>query len=504
MNHNIAIDGPAGAGKSTIAKKVAAALGSVYVDTGAMYRAIAVHLLRGGVTRDDPEGVAEAVRDIAVTIRYEEGAQKVFLNGEDVTGMLRTEEVGNTASWSSAVPCVRAKLLDLQRDLAASQAVVMDGRDIGTVVLPDARLKIFLTASVEERARRRFKELAEKGQDPDMETIRKDIETRDYQDSHREIAPLRQAEDAILVDSSSLSIEEVTDVILRHFYAKHDIHIAESAGFCFGVRRAVELLRKEVGGGEKPIFTLGPIIHNELVVREFEEEGVRTLPAEDGLAEADGGTVVLRSHGVAKEVYDRLADMPVKIADATCPFVARIHEIVEKESAAGRRIVIVGDPSHPEVAGTTGWSKTPCIVVSTAEEAEGIPLPPGTPVCVVAQTTFNSQKFKEFVEIIKHKGYDIVILNTICSATEARQEEARSLSSRMDIMLVLGSGDSSNTRKLYGICSDCCANTYYIQALVDLNKVHIQADSCVGITAGASTPNKFIQEVSKECLKSKA
>ncbi len=503
MFHDIAIDGPAGAGKSTIAKLVAKAVGSVYVDTGAMYRAIAVHLLREGVSSSDVSAVEKAVSEIDVLIRYVNGEQRVYLNGDDVTGQLRKEEVGNMASKSSAVPAVRAKLLDLQRGLAKTQDVVMDGRDIGTVVLPEAQCKIFLTASVEERARRRFKELAEKGVPADLEKIREDIAQRDLQDSTRATAPLRQAEDAALVDSSDLSISEVTAEILRIFYEKNGIFLAKSAGFCFGVERAVDLVEEKIRE-KRPIFTLGPIIHNEQVVREFENAGVVTLRDEEALENVSCGTVILRSHGVAKAVYDRLSDMPVAIADATCPFVARIHEIVEKESAAGRRIVIVGDPSHPEVAGTTGWSKTPCIVVSTAEEAEGIPLPPGTPVCVVAQTTFNSQKFKEFVEIIKHKGYDIVILNTICSATEARQEEARSLSSRMDIMLVLGSGDSSNTRKLYGICSDCCANTYYIQALVDLNKVHIQADSCVGITAGASTPNKFIQEVSKECLKSKA
>ena len=210
---NIAIDGPAGAGKSTIAKKVAAKLNFVYVDTGAMYRSIALYVINNGVDPDSEADMANALDKIDVSIAYEDGAQHIFLNGEDVSTEIRQEAVGNMASKVATKAAVRAKLLDLQRNLAASQDVIMDGRDIGTFVLPNAELKIYLTASVEERADRRYKELVEKGQTPDLEQIKKDIEARDYQDMHRDIAPLKQADDAILIDSSDMTIDEVVDKI---------------------------------------------------------------------------------------------------------------------------------------------------------------------------------------------------------------------------------------------------------------------------------------------------
>ena len=213
MGYSVAIDGPAGAGKSTIAKRVAKENDFIYIDTGAMFRAMAIHFLRCGIAADDHEKISEAVKDVNVTISYVNGEQNVFLNGENVTGQLRTEEVGNMASASSVNGDVRKKLLELQRKLAASANVVMDGRDIGTVVLPDADVKVYLTASVEVRAQRRYKELIEKGQEADLEKIKKDIEERDYRDMNREIAPLRQAEDAVLVDTSDMTIEEVIDRI---------------------------------------------------------------------------------------------------------------------------------------------------------------------------------------------------------------------------------------------------------------------------------------------------
>ena len=188
MGYNIAIDGPAGAGKSTIAKRVAKDLGFVYVDTGAMYRALAVHFINEGVDSKDTDAVIEAVKSATVSIKYVDGIQHVFLNDADVTSRLRTEEVGNMASVTSAIPEVRLKLLELQRGLAAKEDVIMDGRDIGTNILPNANLKIYLTASVDTRAKRRFDELTEKGEECDLEVIKKDIEDRDYRDMHRETA----------------------------------------------------------------------------------------------------------------------------------------------------------------------------------------------------------------------------------------------------------------------------------------------------------------------------
>ena len=213
MGYNVAIDGPAGAGKSTIAKLVAKKKGYIYVDTGAMYRGLAVHFLRKGIRPGETDKIAEACEDAQVTIHYENGVQQVYLNGDNITEKLRTEETGNMASFSSAVPAVREKLLELQRTLAAEHDVIMDGRDIGTNILPHADVKIYLTASVETRARRRFDELKEKGADCSYEQIARDIEDRDNRDMHRDIAPLKQAEDAVLVDSSDMTIQEVVDRI---------------------------------------------------------------------------------------------------------------------------------------------------------------------------------------------------------------------------------------------------------------------------------------------------
>ena len=215
MSTNIAIDGPAGAGKSTIAKRLEKKLGFIYVDTGAMYRAMAYYFLQHNIDAKDENAIAAACPDVDVTITYENGEQQVLLNGENVNGVIRNEEVGNMASSTSVYPVVRKKLVELQRQLAKSADVIMDGRDIGTCVLPDAQVKIYLTASSATRAKRRYDELTEKGVSCDLAEIEKDIIDRDYRDMHRETSPLRQAEDAVLVDSSEMNIDEVVDAIYQ-------------------------------------------------------------------------------------------------------------------------------------------------------------------------------------------------------------------------------------------------------------------------------------------------
>ena len=217
---NIAIDGPAGAGKSTIARLAAKRLGFVYVDTGAMYRAIALYFLRKGIRPEDVQTIASLVQGAEITIRYVDGTQQVILNGEDVSGQIRTEEVGNMASATSAIPAVRAHLLELQRNLAASANVIMDGRDIGTCILPDADVKIFLTASTSVRAMRRYRELQEKGMMCNLEEIEQDIIERDARDMNRETAPLKQAEDAMLLDSSDMTLEQVVQAILDAAFSR--------------------------------------------------------------------------------------------------------------------------------------------------------------------------------------------------------------------------------------------------------------------------------------------
>jgi len=273
-----------------------------------------------------------------------------------------------------------------------------------------------------------------------------------------------------------------------------EVLLAKSAGFCFGVKRAVEQVYEQIEKGG-PIYTYGPIIHNEEVVKDLEKKGVFVINTMEELDDITEGTVIIRSHGVSSAVYEALQKKGVEIVDATCPFVLKIHNIVKQESANGKQIVIIGNEKHPEVEGIMGWSKTQVHVVDTAEKAQNLQLDPQREVCIVSQTTFNYNKFKELVEIISEKGYNIIIRNTICNATEERQTEAREIAKRVDAMIVVGGSSSSNTRKLYEICKNECKDTYYIQTLNDLDMTSLGKADCIGITAGASTPNNIIQEV---------
>ena len=276
-----------------------------------------------------------------------------------------------------------------------------------------------------------------------------------------------------------------------------NVELAKTAGFCFGVKRAVDTVYQQIEQyrGEK-IFTYGPIIHNEEVIKDLRSHGVEVLNDEEELKTADADVVVIRSHGVAKYIYDILEERGITCVDATCPFVKKIHKIVAEKSAEGSYIVIVGNGEHPEVQGIRGWAGEQVTVVQTAEDAERFELPDkDQKVCIVAQTTFNYNKFKELVEIISKKRYDIVVLNTICNATKERQTEARQIAARVDAMVVIGDKRSSNTQKLFEICKEECLNTYYIQTLDDLDVNQLRSVESVGITAGASTPNKIIEEV---------
>ena len=276
-----------------------------------------------------------------------------------------------------------------------------------------------------------------------------------------------------------------------------NVELAKTAGFCFGVKRAVDTVYKQIEKHQsEKIFTYGPIIHNEEVIKDLRSHGVEVLNDEEELKTADADVVVIRSHGVAKYIYDILEERGITCVDATCPFVKKIHKIVAEKSAEGSYIVIVGNGEHPEVQGIRGWAGEQVTVVQTPEDAERFELPDkDQKVCIVAQTTFNYNKFKELVEIISKKRYDIVVLNTICNATKERQTEARQIAARVDAMVVIGDKRSSNTQKLFEICKEECLNTYYIQTLDDLDINQLRSVETVGITAGASTPNKIIEEV---------
>jgi len=272
-----------------------------------------------------------------------------------------------------------------------------------------------------------------------------------------------------------------------------EVIVAKTSGFCFGVKKAVEKVYSCVG--KENVYTYGPIIHNEEVVKDLEKKGVHVINSIDELNDIKKGTIIIRSHGVAKEIYDKINSMGIEMIDATCPYVLKIHKIVEEESKNGRTIIIIGNDHHPEVEGIKGWSVTTPIIIDSVEQALEFDANIDEKLCIVSQTTFNYKKFQELVEIISKKRYDIFIRNTICNATEERQTEAKEIAKKVDVMIVIGGKSSSNTRKLYEICQNECKNTYYIQTLRDLDLYKFSTAGCIGITAGASTPNNIIEEV---------
>ena len=271
---------------------------------------------------------------------------------------------------------------------------------------------------------------------------------------------------------------------------------AKTAGFCFGVKRAVDTVYEQVEKcGGKNIYTYGPIIHNEEVVKDMGQKGVTVLRSEEELDALEEGIVIIRSHGVEKRIYDKLNARGIGIVDATCPFVKKIHNIVSEQSAQGKYIVIIGNPEHPEVQGIRGWAGERVCVIQNSDDAEKFSPDENEKICVVSQTTFNYNKFKDLVEIISEKSYYVSVLNTICNATKERQTEAESIAETVDAMIVIGDKHSSNTQKLFEICRKACNNTYYIQTLGDLDLNQLGSVETVGITAGASTPNNIIEEV---------
>jgi 4-hydroxy-3-methylbut-2-enyl diphosphate reductase len=279
---------------------------------------------------------------------------------------------------------------------------------------------------------------------------------------------------------------------------KMEIKRAKTAGFCFGVKRAVETVYRQLeenNDNQPPIYTYGPIIHNEEVIKDMENKGVKVLRKPEDLEQLTEGIVIIRSHGVSESICRKLSEKGLRVIDATCPYVKKIHNIVKKESEKGRHIVIIGNPDHPEVEGIKGWARENVTVIQDALEAEKFDADHKKSICIVAQTTFNYNKFKDLVEIILKRGYDVSVLNTICSATKERQTEAHSIAEEVDAMIVIGDKHSSNTQKLFEICQKACNDTYYIQTLDDLDLNQLGSVETVGITAGASTPNNIIEEV---------
>lgn len=275
-----------------------------------------------------------------------------------------------------------------------------------------------------------------------------------------------------------------------------EVILAEHAGFCFGVKKAVDTVYEQVEHKDNKIYTYGPIIHNDEVVKDLESKGVEVVNSIDDLSKvAKDGTIVIRAHGIPVETEEAIKKRGIAYIDATCPFVKRIHKIVDEESSKGRTIVITGNAKHPEVEGIVSWAKGDVYVIESLEDANRFTVSKETEITIVSQTTFNYKKFKDIVEIFNSKGYNINIVNTICNATQERQTEAEEIAAMADAMIVIGGTSSSNTRKLFEICSNKCKHTYFVQTVDDLPEAFPEGIYKVGITAGASTPKNIIEEV---------
>ncbi|WP_274969425.1 4-hydroxy-3-methylbut-2-enyl diphosphate reductase [Lachnoanaerobaculum orale] len=272
------------------------------------------------------------------------------------------------------------------------------------------------------------------------------------------------------------------------------VELAKSAGFCFGVEKAVNTVYEEAKNENEIVYTLGPIIHNEEVVKDMKKRGVEAVKIED-LDSLPKGTVIIRSHGVSRDVYNFVKNSGHRVVDATCPFVKKIHAIVSVQSGKGKTVVIIGNPDHPEVMGIKGWGDKNTYAVENIEQFINLGLKKDEEIIIVAQTTFNHKKFQEIIDKISLLGYDVRCFNTICNATQERQAEAKKIASNVDAMIVIGDKKSSNTGKLVEICQEECKNTVFIQTLEDLNYDALLSVDSVGITAGASTPKHIIEEV---------
>jgi len=276
----------------------------------------------------------------------------------------------------------------------------------------------------------------------------------------------------------------------------HEVVVGKNAGFCFGAGRAVDSLDM-VLEDKVPIYTYGPILHNDALVEGYSKKGVVVINDVAELENLPKGKIIIRAHGVSKKTYEDILATGNEVIDATCPFVKRIHKIVEEAGNNGEKVVVIGNPKHPEVLGIVGWCRNEAVVLETAEEVEKFSAKKDEKICVVAQTTFNRNKFQEFLDIFAKNSYNVRVMNTICDATRVRQAEAEELARKADIMIVIGDEKSSNSRKLYDISKANCEQTYFIQTVEDIRGNLPDTDGLIGITAGASTPKYIIEEVQK-------
>ena len=510
----IAIDGFSSCGKSTMAKDLAREVGYIYIDSGAMYRAVTLYSIENGIFNGDvidTEKLKEAIRDIRITFRPnpETGRPDTYLNGVNVENKIRTMGVSSKVSPISALDFVREAMVAQQQAMGKEKGIVMDGRDIGTTVFPDAELKIFVTATPEIRAQRRFDELKAKGQEGSFEEILENVKQRDYIDQHREVSPLRKADDALLLDNSNLSIEQQKEwqqgedsdgapAQQLQLERMIKVEIDEGSGFCFGVVTAIHKAEEELAKGET-LYCLGDIVHNSREVERLKAMGLITINR-DEFRQLRNAKVLLRAHGEPPETYQIAHKNNIEIIDATCPVVLRLQKRIKqefrKEDFEEKQIVIYGKNGHAEVLGLVGQTGGQAIVIESAEEAKKLDFTKS--IRLFSQTTKSLDEFQEIVEYIKlHISPDATFeyYDTICRQVANRMPNLREFAATHDLIFFVSGKKSSNGKMLFEECLKVNANSHLIDNEKEIDPTLLRNVESIGVCGATSTPKWLMEKI---------
>lgn len=502
MKISIAIDGPASSGKSSIANCISERFNFEYINTGLLYRLVTYVSLNENIDFDkDEDLLIEKLKKSKIEIH----SDYVIFNGKILNLELRSQEIDSNVSFVAKKIKVRNLVNEILRNIVFEKSVIMDGRDIGTEVLKDADLKFFITADNEVRAKRRYDELVRNGLDVEYDKVLNEIEKRDNIDYNRSESPLKKANDAKIIDTSDMSfsesVDEVSKVIVEYMIPKMKlkrVRVAENNGFCHGVLRAVNELDKVVESEKcKNVSTLGEIIHNKEVIRYFSKKNVNIVQKDDlDKLKFDEDILVVRAHGIPRDIENVLIDKNVEYVDATCGKVKLIHKKVKDYYEQGYDIVIVGNKNHPEIMGANSYCDYNAKFFF-GDKLEGEIS--SDKVCVLSQTTEKYENFEKAIDLVSQKCKDVVSLNTICDATYLRQRDATELAKNVDYMIIVGDKLSSNSNKLYEVSKKYCEKSIIIERASDLDKEILKDISIngydVGITSGASTPDWIMKEV---------
>lgn len=527
----IAIDGFSSCGKSTMAKDLAREIGYIYIDSGAMYRAVTLYSIENGIFQGndiDTERLRKEIDNIHISFQLnpETGRPDTYLNGVNVENKIRSMEVSSHVSPIATLGFVREAMVAQQQAMGNSKGIVMDGRDIGTTVFPDAELKIFVTATPEIRAQRRYDELKAKGQEASFDEILENVKQRDYIDQNREVSPLRKADDALLLDNTDMTIpqqkewlqeqfnkivkkikekgcspsEGLFTISISTYYIMVKVEIDEGSGFCFGVVTAINKAEEELANGGT-LYCLGDIVHNSREVERLKEMGLITINHDD-FNHLHDAKVLLRAHGEPPETYEIARRNNIEIIDATCPVVLRLQKKIKQEytqkDTEDKQIVIYGKTGHAEVLGLVGQTTGEAIVIEKLEEAKKLDFTRS--IRLYSQTTKSLDEFQKIVEYIKeHISPDVTFeyYDTICRQVANRIPNIRKFAASHDLVFFVSGKKSSNGKMLFSECKKVNPNSHLIDSAEEIDSSLLTGASSIGVCGATSTPKWLMEEISK-------